>query len=78
MIGRQLYFGRIMNGLVRPIADLAFMTDREIEHSKEGLTRLSISPMSLIAGFIPEILFVNLQVVVGLAVVCAVVSLLLH
>ena len=73
MISRNANFRSVVNWRVRPLSNLALVTNREIEDREERLSFLAISPVSFLATVVPNLtrLF---QVVVFLAVVGAVIA----
>ena len=65
--------GGIVNGGVRALAELAFVTAGLVEDGEEGLTALAVLPRGFGGGFVPHALGFG-EVVVLLAVVGAVIT----
>ena len=72
MVGGDSHLGRIMDLLVRALANLAFVRDGEIKDSEERASLGAVSPMPFPSAFMPDLSFFH-QVVVFLGIIGAVV-----
>ena len=73
MVGGHAHFGRIVNGLVRANAQLAFVAFRGIENREKRLVWRAVFPVRLTRRFVPNFAGFR-QVVIGFDVVGAIVT----
>jgi hypothetical protein len=73
MVGWHKHFGGIVDELVGPLPNLAFVRHRAIENSEERLISPTLFPMRLSRAFIPG-LAVWLNIVVLFRIIGAVIA----